>query len=222
MNNLEDENGNPIRDENGMIHVRINGDAYFGAAIANNNYQTDMVMNHNFWSDEHTFNWTYVYEISGTFVLDGDIKVGDIRDGGNNYKDDPILERLGNVRVPIISVNKLHLTNKVKRIDAIILANEIDTCAYNTYYDFLNGNKINVGGDNLSANVCNNTVEFRAPVYTKKLILNRTAGGDSGTNTIKRAEIFNMNMASYLWSFNQMSRYSQAVTVEQKEQAPRY
>jgi len=31
-----------------------------------------------------------------------------------------------------------------------------------------------------------------------------------------------MNMATYLWSYNQMSRYSQAVTVEQKELPSRY
>ena len=222
MNNNRDAEGNYIRDENGMIHVRIDGDAYFGSATSANSTKLDMVMNHNFWSDTETFNWTYVYEIDGTFVLDGDIKVGDIRNGGNNYRDDPIMQRLGNVRVPIISVKKLHLTNRVTRIDAIILANEIDTCAYNSYADFVSGNKIKADRSNLSADVCNNTVEFRAPVYTKKLILNRTAGSESGSNTIQRAEIFDMNMATYLWSYNQMSRYSQAVTVEQREGAPRY
>jgi hypothetical protein len=36
------------------------------------------------------------------------------------------------------------------------------------------------------------------------------------SSTIQRAEIFDMNMATYLWSYNQMSRYSQAVTVGQK------
>ena len=222
MNNNKDENGEYIRDENGMIHVRIDGDAYFGSATSSNSTKLDMVMNHNFWSDTKTFNWTYVYEIGGTFVLDGDIKVGDIRDGGNNYRDDPTMQRLGNVRVPIISVDKLHLTNRVTRIDAIILANEIDTCAYNSYADFVSGNRIKADRSNLSADVCNNTVEFRAPVYTKKLILNRTAGSESGNNTIQRAEIFDMNMATYLWSYNQMSRYSQAVTVEQKELPSRY
>ena len=222
MNNNRDAEGNYIRDENGMIHVRIDGDAYFGSATSANSTKLDMVMNHNFWSDTETFNWTYVYEIDGTFVLDGDIKVGDIRNGGNNYRDDPVMQRLGNVRVPIISVDKLHLTNRVTRIDAIILANEIDTCAYNSYADFVSGNKIKADRSNLSADVCNNTVEFRAPVYTKKLILNRTAGSESGSNTIQRAEIFDMNMATYLWSYNQMSRYSQAVTVEQKELPSRY
>jgi hypothetical protein len=222
MNNNKDENGEYIRDENGMIHVRIDGDAYFGSATSSNSTKLDMVMNHNFWSDTETFNWTYVYEIKGTFVLDGDIKVGDIRDGGNNYRDDPTMQRLGNVRVPIISVDKLHLTNRVTRIDAIILANEIDTCAYNTFADFVSGNRIKADRSNLNADVCNHTVEFRAPVYTKKLILNRTAGSERGNSTIQRAEIFDMNMATYLWSYNQMSRYSQAVTVEQREGAPRY
>ncbi len=222
MNNNKDENGEYIRDENGMIHVRINGDAYFGSATSTNSTKLDMVMNHNFWSDTETFNWTYVYEIKGTFVLDGDIKVGDIRDGGNNYRDDPTMQRLGNVRVPIISVDKLHLTNRVTRIDAIILANEIDTCAYNTFADFVSGNRIKADRSNLNADVCNHTVEFRAPVYTKKLILNRTAGSERGNSTIQRAEIFDMNMATYLWSYNQMSRYSQAVTVEQRELPSRY
>ncbi|MBQ5478061.1 MAG: hypothetical protein IIT64_09730, partial [Bacteroidaceae bacterium] len=222
MNNNKDENGEYIRDENGMIHVRIDGNAYFGSATSSNSTKLDMVMNHNFWSDTETFNWTYVYEIGGTFVLDGDIKVGDIRNGQNNYRDDPTMQRLGNVRVPIISVDKLHLTNRVTRIDAIILANEIDTCAYNSYADFVSGNRIKSDRSNLSADVCNNTVEFRAPVYTKKLILNRTAGSERGSSTTQRAEIFDMNMATYLWSYNQMSRYSQAVTVEQRESAPRY
>ncbi len=222
MNNNKDENGEYIRDENGMIHVRIDGDAYFGSATSSNSTKLDMVMNHNFWSDTETFNWTYVYEIKGTFVLDGDIKVGDIRDGGNNYRDDPTMQRLGNVRVPIISVDKLHLTNRVTRIDAIILANEIDTCAYNTFADFVSGNRIKADRSNLNADVCNHTVEFRAPVYTKKLILNRTAGSERGNSTIQRAEIFDMNMATYLWSYNQMSRYSQAVTVEQRELPSRY
>ncbi|MCR4753406.1 MAG: hypothetical protein K5837_03225, partial [Candidatus Saccharibacteria bacterium] len=121
-----------------------------------------------------------------------------------------------------ISVDKLHLTSRVTRIDAIILANEIDTCAYNSFADFVSGNRIKADRSNLSADVCNNTVEFRAPVYTKKLILNRTAGSEKGNSTIQRAEIFDMNMATYLWSYNQMSRYSQAVTVEQKELPSRY
>ena len=36
------------------------------------------------------------------------------------------------------------------------------------------------------------------------------------------AEIFNLNMANYLWSFSQMSRLSQAVTVYSRELSTRY
>ena len=44
----------------------------------------------------------------------------------------------------------------------------------------------------------------------------------SGNTTAQRAEIFNMNMGIYFWSFNQMSRYNQAVTTYSRELPTRY
>ena len=47
-------------------------------------------------------------------------------------------------------------------------------------------------------------------------------GGGNGNTTAQRAEIFNMNMGIYFWSFNQMSRYNQAVTTYSRELPTRY
>ena len=214
------------RDENGMIHVRIRGDAYLGGAYTSASSRTDLIFNHNLWNEMS--NWTYIFEIDGDLVLDGNIKVGDFYHyGTDNFDGDPILSNMNMERTPIIFAKRVLLTNSVTRIDAVIIADELNTCAYQDFSAFSNGQPIKVGAASgtvgeLTSDKCTNTVEFRAPVITKKLILNRTGGGGNGNTTAQRAEIFNMNMGIYFWSFNQMSRYNQAVTTYSRELPTRY
>lgn len=159
--------------------------------------------------DEIDYNRTLVYDAgdNGTIVLDNDIILND-----NNAS----LDSLDDIAGGVIIANKVYITDKVKRIDAIIIANEVNTCAY------ANGAKIE-GINNLHAGICNNSLIFNAPVIVSDgIILNRTAGADNGTASIKRAEIFNLSMANYLWSYNQMSRYSQAITTYSRELPSRY
>jgi hypothetical protein len=127
---------------------------------------------------------------------------------------------IGDVYNIIIFADKVSVMSNVKRIDATIIANEVNTCGYN--YD---GSRMETIGNDvrkLDASKCNEQLVFNAPVITSKIILNRTFGAEKGDNSIKRAEIFNLNMANYLWSFNQMNRYSQAITTYTKEIPSRY
>ncbi|MBR3176814.1 hypothetical protein IKF25_02475 [Candidatus Saccharibacteria bacterium] len=153
---------------------------------------------------------TIVYNASGqTVVIDGNIDYNR-RSGNTNTNLDNI------VGVVIIAKN-VYITNKPTYIDATIIADEVvNTCRYNGNSTAING----VG--NLSASVCNQPLVFDAPVITKKLVLNRTAGAGNGNYSIQRAEIFNLSMANYLWGYNQMSRYSQAITTYSRELPSRY
>lgn len=62
-------------------------------------------------------------------------------------------------------------------------------------------------------------IKFHSSKISKK------DAGDMFVNvegTIKRAEIFYLGMENYLWSFNQMTRYNQAITTYSRELPPRY
>ena len=214
-------------DENGINHLKINGNAYWGDGVkrigggANNN-KLNVYYKANF--DNGQFNATSVHEVSGTYVLDGDVLIGDGE--GNDFIDDPTYTNLGQSVMRVFVADKIYLTNKVERVDAILIANEINTCAYNTYEDFMAGKKAVIGGESgsvmLNSTMCNNHVQFNAPVMAKKIVLNRTGGSEKAANTAVRAETFDMNMNTYFWSYIQMSRYSQAVTTYSRELPTRY
>jgi len=143
----------------------------------------------------------------------------------------------GDFRMPIIIANKVWFTGNPTRVDAIIIAKEeLNTCKWNSYNDFLSNvlpsfptkknNLASNKANEMSSNICNNELRFTAPVVVKgKLILNRTygaGGANSGGDQIRRAEIFELNAATYLWSFAEMSRYSQAITTYSRELPSRY
>ena len=153
------------------------------------------------------YNRTLVYDASGqSIVIDGDISYNSV-----GSKLDDI------VGVVIIAKN-VYFTDVPSHIDAVIIAeNEVNTCKY------AEGVEMKIGeGATLNSDVCNKELIFEAPVITNKLVLNRTYGAENGVESIQRAEIFDLNMANYLWSFNQMSRYSQAVTTYSRELPSRY
>lgn len=165
-------------------------------------------------------NRTIVYRVKGTLVIRGSA----INDERGMAKTE-----LSEVTGVIIIADKVWIDASVDYINAAIITTdaanaEINTCKYT------NGTEIKIGTSNeteasrgtLSSAVCNNALVFDGPVFTKRIIMNRTAGADAGTSSIKRAEIFNLNMANYLWSFDQMTHYSQAVTTYSRELPTRY
>ena len=165
-------------------------------------------------------NRTIVYRVKGTLVIKGSA----INDERGVAKTE-----LSEVTGVVIIADKVWIDASVNYINAAIITTdatnaEINTCKY------ANGTEIKIGTGNdsaaargtLSSAVCNNALVFDGPVFTKRIIMNRTAGADAGANSIKRAEIFNLNMANYLWSFDQMTHYSQAVTTYSRELPTRY
>lgn len=155
-------------------------------------------------------NHTIVYSAPDkNIVIDGDLGYN----GGNIAGADSITQ-------VIIIAKNVYFTSAPTYINAVIIANEVNTCR------FVGANKVAVGGKGSAGTIdstqCNQALRFDAPVIVKKLILNRTFGAGNGDDAIRRAEIFNFNMANYLWSFNQMTRLSQATTTYSRELPTRY
>ena len=150
---------------------------------------------------------TIIYNISGVLIIDGNI----------NDQRGKTMTSLSDIKNVIIIANKVWITDKVDYINATIIAkSELNTCKY------ISSTMAAVSQSNLNASTCNTSLIFEAPVITKKLILNRTYGAGVGSASNLRAEIFNLNMTNYLWSYDQMSKYSQAVTTYSRELPTRY
>lgn len=155
-------------------------------------------------------NRTIVYSApSSNVIIDGNI--GDVSASGST---------IDNLTQTIIFARRVYITDRPTYINAIIVANEVNTCK------FVGATKVSIGAQNGATTIgqdqCNQALRFDAPVVVKKLVLNRTYGAGQGIDSIKRAEIFNLNMANYLWSFSQMSRLSQAMTTYLREIPTRY
>lgn len=155
-------------------------------------------------------NRTIIYSAPGkSIVIDGNIG----QDGGSKNSIDELTQ-------VVIFAKNVYFTSNPTYVNAIIIADEVNTCKY------VGSTKYAVGGqgmaETISSGTCYQPLRFDAPVVTKKVILNRTAGAGNGAESIVRAEIFNLNMANYLWSFNQMSRLGQATTVYMRELPTRY
>ena len=151
-------------------------------------------------------NHTVIYRATNV-VIDGDL----------NKQVAKAMTTLNGVTGVIILAENVYLTDSVKYVDATIIADKVNTCAFKS-----SDPTRELRMSDLNANVCNQGVIFDSPVITKRLILNRTAGATNGTGSIVRAEVFNLNTGNYLWSFGQMSRYNQAVTTYSRELPPRY
>lgn len=166
-------------------------------------------------------NRTIVYIVKGTLTIYGNI----------NDERSEVKSNLSDVTGVIIIAKKVWIAPDVNYINAAIVTRdesgaEINTCRNGAAYTLGTENS----GTDLSSERCNKTLVFDGPVFTRKIILNRTAGASdggynaygAGADSIKRAEIFNLNMANYLWSFDQMTHYSQAVTTYSRELPTRY
>ena len=151
-------------------------------------------------------NHTIVYRATNV-VIDGDL----------NNQVAKSMSTLNNVTGVFIIAENVYLTDAVRYVNATIIADKLNTCAFKSA-DPTKELRIS----NLNANVCNQSLIFDSPVITKRLVLNRTAGATNGTGSIVRAEVFNLNSGNYIWSFGQMARYNQAITTYSRELPPKY
>ena len=235
---------NHSADENGINRTYVKTNAYLGSAKDGGAHSFLTPHNLSFeesYVDPETGesysgrNHTRVIQVTNensnaVLVIDSDIKVGSAKKQADNSiatSENPALGSSGDISQVVIIADKILITSRVKQIDAIIIANEVNTCAYTSLNNLINDTKAVIGehGSNsvtISSNTCNEQLHFRAPVFTNKLTLNRTFGAGRGESSVKRAEIFDLNPYTHLWIFNQMSRYSQAVTTYSRELPPRY
>lgn len=197
-------------DDNGINYLYTKGNGYLGTATDAGDIYTYKARPNN-----GGRSYTRVIQVDKTLVIDSDIKIAD--DGDS----DPTLSSLSQIVQTVILAKDVEITSRVKQIDALIIADSVNTCAYNSVSDFAANKRAEIGST-IDSTKCNNPISFRAPVVTANLKLNRTYGAEKEENTIKRAEIFELNSYNYLWSFDQMSRFSQAITSYSRELPPRY
>ncbi len=159
---------------------------------------------------------TTIYDVSGTFIINSNVVTTT-----SETEAYPSYDHANKVRQNLIFANNVHVLPNVEKIDALVIAdNEVDTCAYSSTDNLKNGTRTALS--NLNANLCNKQLVFNAPVITRKINLFRTFGASNDTSSIKRAEIFDFDMANYLWTYGQASKYSQANTTYTRELPPRY
>ena len=202
--NLSGYSDGGVVDDSGAIVIRSSGDSYIGSNWSPN-------IDASVFAEKEIINRnkTVVYSMpSKTLVI-----------GGNINAQNGALTSAGQASGVVIVADKVLITSEVTYINATIIANEVNTCA------FAGGAKVSfsdlkwTGSD---SRACAKSLQFDAPVSTKRIILNRTAGANNGSSSVVRAEVFNFNQAQLLWSYNQMARYNQAITTFSRELPPRY
>jgi hypothetical protein len=165
---------------------------------------------------EHSSN-TYVTHVKGTLYINQNFHYGDLE----RHENTPYTS-ISEVPQTIFIAKDIKISSDVDHIDAWLIAqNSIDTCYPSD-------------GQPVSVNNCNSQLTVTGPVITKKLYLNRTYGGGRTsiisnsnfdawvTEDSEGAEIFKMSPFTYLWSYSQSQRYSQAITTYSKELPTRF
>lgn len=189
---------------NGTKYVHIKGNAYINTGSSSICVARGTV----------TANRTIVIDSDNTLYVQQNLVYGNANSGvrrtGGCYENE--YTTIAEIPQVILIGKKIVIDEDVTHLDAWLIADEISTC--------------NFEGSDVNARNCNKTLTVNGPVITKKLNLLRTAGGDGikdgyPTNG-KSAEIFYLGPETYLWSYNQATRYSQATTTYQRELAPRY
>jgi hypothetical protein len=135
---------------------------------------------------------------TGTVTIDGNITYSDA--AISNIKDIP--------QVVIIAPN-INIKDSVTHVDAWLVASgTINTC-----YNF---------AGNLTSGKCASRLEVNGPVVTGRLLLNRTAGSDTGDQSGDPGERFNLRADAHLWAHLQSSGSNKAQTVYSVELPPRF
>ncbi len=203
--NLDGYSDAGVVDDSGAIVIRPSGDAYIDGNWAPN-------ISAGVFAEKGIVsrNRTIVYSLpNNTLVI-----------GGNINRQNGTLSNNGQVNGVVIIAKKVLIASDTTYINATIVANEVNTCAFASDGSAVSFADLKWTGS--ESRPCAKSLQFDAPVSTKRIILNRTAGANNGAQSIVRAEVFNLNTAQLLWSYNQMARYNQAITTYSRELPPRY
>lgn len=139
-----------------------------------------------------------VIRSSGTVTITGAI----------TYTNATLTSILQIPQVVIIAQN-INIQDSVPQIDAWLVANN----TINTCYNFTG---------NLTSNKCNVPLEVNGPVVTGHLLLNRTAGSNTGAGSGDPAERFDLRPDAFLWARLESVGNGKAQTVYTTELPPRF
>ena len=135
---------------------------------------------------------------TGTVTIDGNI----------TYPNGPFTTIRDIPQVVIIAQN-IRIKDSVDHVDAWLIAKD----TINTCYNF---------AGNLTSGKCNLRLEVNGAVVTGKLLLNRTAGSDTGDQSGDPAERFNLRPDAFLWASLQARGSNKAKTIYSTELPPRF
>ncbi|MBR3368344.1 hypothetical protein IKG45_00980, partial [Candidatus Saccharibacteria bacterium] len=121
----------------------------------------------------------------------------------------------------IIADGNINIDDSVTEINAWLIADAdnngsgtIDTCTFNQPSAEDSGKELIKGPNDYNANVCNDQLVVKGPVFANKLQLSRTQFG--------AAEKFDINPLSYYWAYAQAKESGRSTTVYLHPLAPRY
>lgn len=139
-----------------------------------------------------------IIRATGTVTITDDIIIAD----GLQYANAKDISQI------VIVAKDINIESSVKRIDAWLIADTINTCSTK-------------GPANLTSGApCNEQLVVNGPVDTSRLYLNRTYGANAG-DPQAAAEIFNLRPSTYMWAYNYINQQDRARTVYVTELAPR-
>ena len=209
----------------GNKYMKVTQDAYYGGSPAidyGGSGTSDLDHEHGVARPSYR-NPVFVIDVEGTLIIDSDIR---INNGGHDN-----FQAIDQIPTILIFAKEVIITDRVTKLDAWIIAGldggsgEVNTCGAVGGYGAI------IKQEDLTSNKCTKPLEINAPVYAKKIILNRTygGGGQSGDDesTIKsrfvqRGEIFNLRSDAYYWAYYQSQRNRILTTVYSRELPSRY
>lgn len=137
------------------------------------------------------------------------IATGTVSIDGNITYADSAISSIQDIPQVVIIAKDINIKDNVTRVDAWLVASgTINTCS-------------NFSGK-LTSNKCASRLEVNGPVITGKLILNRTAGSDTGEQSGDPGERFNLRPDAHLWALLQAQGSNKAQTVYSVELPPRF
>jgi hypothetical protein len=135
---------------------------------------------------------------------------GDLTINGNIQYQSSTFTALDQIPKVIIYANNIKIGCTVRRIDAIIIAeNDLNTCESNDINSRQNSYRLQVNG----------------AIITNKLFFNRTYGAATGVNSKVPAEIVNYDTSTILWGrakSDPNNEHKNLTAVYTHEIAPRY
>ena len=175
---------------------------------------------YNFWPayDDGTVDYdaasrTTVVEADKTLVINRNIRYFTRNTSSETVHSHNSYTSIAEIPQVILKAKNIVIQDNVTNVDAWLIAdNIISTCTISGATVALDLKP--------QANQCTQQLTINGPVIAKKLHLARTFGGNH-TND-EPAELFFLSPETYLWTYSQATRYSQAITTYQRELAPRY